>query len=99
MKEWHAKHLETTIVKYVTGLPANASGWERRNRKKYGSITNVRRQIDYDIKHGATKDEALVLLDKVRNHASFSKLRKIENALVRLDEVQEHFAPPKGYQY
>jgi len=91
--------METTIVKYVTGLPANASSWERRNRKKYGNITNVRRQIDYDIKHGASKDDALILLDKVRNHASFSKIRKIENALTRLDEVQEHFAPPKGSHY
>jgi len=34
-------------------------------------------------------------LDKVRNHSSFSKLRKAENALARLNEVQEHFAPPK----
>lgn len=95
MKEWHVKHMEKAIVKYVTGLSDNANSWERRNHKKYGNISNVRRQIDYDIKHGATKEQALVLLDKVRHHSSFSKLRKAENALSRLDEVQEHFAPPK----
>jgi len=95
MREWHVKHLERTIVKYVTGISDDASSWEKRNHKKYGNITNVRRQIDYDIKHGATKEQALSILDKVRNHSSFSKLRKAENALARLNEVQEHFAPPK----
>jgi hypothetical protein len=95
MKEWHAKHMESAIVKYVSGLSDNASSWEKRNHKKYGNIANVRRQIDYDIKHGATKEQALSILDKVRNHSSFSKIRKGENALSRLNEVQEHFAPPK----
>jgi len=95
MREWHVKHMESAIVKYVTGLSDNASSWEKRNHKKYGNIANVRRQIDYDIKHGATKEQALSILNKIRNHSSFSKLRKGENALSRLNEVQEHFDPPK----
>jgi enoyl reductase-like protein len=96
MREWHVKHMETAIVKYVTGLSINASSWEKRNHKKYGNIANVRRQLDYDIKHGATKDQALSILAKVRHDSSFSKLRKAENALSRLNEVQEHFAQPIG---
>lgn len=99
MKEWHVKHMEKTIIKYVTGLSANSTGWERRNHKKYGGLTNVCRQIDYDIKHGATKDQALLLLDKVLHDSSFSNLRKIDNALQRLSEVQGHFAPPKASVY
>lgn len=91
--------MEKAIVKYVTGLSDDASSWEKRNHKKYGNIANVRRQIDYDIKHGATKEQALSLLDKVRNHSSFAKLRKAENTLSRLNEVQEHFAPPKPTIY
>jgi hypothetical protein len=93
MREWHVKHMESAIVKYVTGLSDNASSWEKRNHKKYGNIANVRRQIDYDIKHGATREQALSILDKIRNHKSFAKLRDGESALSRLDEVQEHFAP------
>ena len=99
MKEWHAKHLETIIVKYVTGLADNAPMWEKRNNKKYGRISSVCKQLDYDIKHGATKEEALVILDRVRNHVSFSKLRKEDNAIQRLDELQEHFAPLKAFNY
>jgi len=99
MREWHVKHMESTIVKYVRGLADDASAWEKRNNKKYGRISNVYRQLDYDIKHGATKDEALSILDKVRNHASFLSIRKNENALQRLNEVQEHFAPPKVFKY
>ncbi len=99
MREWHTKHMEATIVKYVTGLAANASMWERRNNKKYGKISNVCRQLDYDIKHGATRDQVLSVLDKVRNHVSFSNVRKNENAIERLNEVQEHFAPPKVFSH
>lgn len=99
MREWHVKHMEATIVKYVTGLAADASSWEKRNNKKYGRISSVRRQLDYDIKHGATNDQALSLLDRVRNHASFSPVMKNDKALERLNEVQEHFAPPKVSNY
>jgi hypothetical protein len=99
MRDWHAKHMETTIVKYVTGLTANASMWEKRNNKRYGRISFVCRQLDYDIKHGATKEEALSILDKVRNHVSFSNIRKNEHAMDRLNEMQEHFAPPKAFRY
>lgn len=91
--------MELTILKYVTGLAADASAWERRNNKKYGKISNVVRQLDYDIKHGATRDEALSILDKVRNHSSFLSIRKNENAIQRLDEVQEHFAASNLLKY
>jgi hypothetical protein len=30
MIEWHAKHMEKTVIKYVTGLSVNASAWEKR---------------------------------------------------------------------
>jgi hypothetical protein len=48
MREWHVEHMEKTVVKYVKGLSENASGWEKRNHKKYGRLTNICRQIDYD---------------------------------------------------
>jgi len=30
MREWHIEHMEKTIIKFVTGLSANANSWEKR---------------------------------------------------------------------
>src|ERR671924_2062393 len=94
MMEWHVEHMEKTVVKYVTGLSPNASAWERRNHKRYGRLTNICRQIEYDIKHGVTNEEVLYTVQEVRNHSSFSSLRKIDGSTGRIDEIEKHFVPP-----
>ena len=65
MRDWHVKHMEKTVVKFVTGLSATASMWEKRQNKRYGRITSVCRQIGYDIKQGATNEQVLSLLQKI----------------------------------
>jgi len=50
MREWHVKHMEKIVVKFVTGLPETATNWEKRQNKRYGRLSNVCRQIGYDIK-------------------------------------------------
>jgi hypothetical protein len=64
MREWHVKHMENTVIEFVTGLSTNASVWEKRWHKYYSGITNVCKQIGYDIKHGATTEQVLLLLQK-----------------------------------
>ena len=64
MREWHVNHMEKTVIKFVTGLPVNTSGWEKRQARRYGGKTNVCRQIGYDIKHGATIEQVFMLLQK-----------------------------------
>ena len=93
MKDWHVNHMEKTVIKYVKGLPADASSWEKRRDKKYGRLVNVCRQIDYDIKHGVEQDQLIFFLEKVRCHSSFSDVRKGDNSLGRLDEIKQHFSP------
>jgi hypothetical protein len=95
MMEWHVEHMEKTVVKYVTGLSENASGWERRNHKKYGRLANICRQIEYDIRHGVTNEQVIAMFQKVRNDSSFSNLRKGNGSMKRLGEVEEHFTKPK----
>ena len=95
MREWHIKHMEKTVIKFVTGLSVNASRWEKRQDKRYGKITNVCRQISYDIKQGATIEQVLVLLQKIRNDSSFSILRKNDGSMNRLNELDKHFVPSK----
>ena len=55
MREWHIEHMEKTVIKFVTGLSESATNWEKRQNKRYGRISNVCRQIGYDIKQGADK--------------------------------------------
>jgi hypothetical protein len=95
MKEWHVEHMQKTVVKYVKGLSENASGWEKRNHKKYGSLTNMCRQIEYDIKHGATAEQVSSMFHKVRNDSSFTELRKGNGSMERLCEVEDYFSKPK----
>jgi hypothetical protein len=95
MREWHVKHMEKTIIKFVTGLSVNASAWEKRQNKRYGKITNICRQISYDIKQGATNEQVLMLLQKIRNDSYFSSLQKDDDSMQRLNELDKHFLPSK----
>jgi len=95
MREWHVEHMEKTIIKFVTGLSVNASSWEKRQNKRYGGITNVCRQIGYDIKQGATIEQVLLLLQNIRNDYSFATLQKNDDSMQRLNELDKHFLPSK----
>ena len=95
MKEWHVEHMQKTVVKYVKGLSENASGWEKRNHKKYGSLASMCRQIEYDVKHGAALEQVMTMFNKVRNDKAFSELRKGTGSMERLAEVEDHFTKPK----
>jgi hypothetical protein len=59
MAEWHLEHMEKIIVKYVTGLSSNASMWEKKQHNRYGKISIIYRQIEYDIKRGVTIEHDL----------------------------------------
>jgi len=50
MREWHVEHMEKTVIKFVTGLSADANRWKKRQNKRYGGLSNVCKQIGYDIK-------------------------------------------------
>lgn len=63
--------------------------------KRYGKLANISRQINYDIKQGATKDQVLLFLEKIRNNSSFSVLRTIDGSLDRLEELENEFLPDK----
>jgi hypothetical protein len=93
MKDWHLENMKKTAVKYVTGLSENASSYQKRQYKKYGGkITNVQRSIDFDIKHGVSKDEVVTFLDKIRDDASYADIRDNEgNSLERLSLLKKHF--------
>lgn len=95
MREWHVEHMQNTVTKYVKGLPENASGWEKRNHKKYGGLLNMCRQIEYDIKHGATLEQVCGMFHKIRNDSSFSELRERAGCMGRLGQVEDHFTKPE----
>lgn len=94
LKQWHVNHMEKIVLKFVIGLSPNATAWEKIY-KRYGKIANVYRQINYDIKQGATNDQVLLFLQKIRNDSSFSVLRAINGSLDRLEELENEFLPDK----
>ena len=83
--------MQKTIVKFVSGLSELESGysWKKRQHKKYSdNIGYVRRNIQFDIKHGVTVEEVITLLDKVRNDISFSDVRKSAGSGERLEQLE-----------
>jgi transcription initiation factor IIE alpha subunit len=91
MREWHIQHMEKTVIKYITGLTENATAWEKRQHRRYGGITRVYRQINYDIKHGVTNEEVLELLEAIKNDSSYLNLRNDTNCMNRLAEIESLF--------
>jgi hypothetical protein len=92
MREWHVEHMQKTIVKFVTGLSDNASSWQKRQHKKYNNLTNVRKNITYDMKHDVTYEEVFSFFNKVRRDPSFSSILENVGSIDRLDEVEKQLS-------
>jgi hypothetical protein len=91
MRDWHVKHMEQTIIKYIEGLPEGASRYQQKLHKKYGGIGKMCNMIEYDMKHGVTNEELLLFLRKIRTEPSYSELRKNDACLERLHEIELRF--------
>jgi hypothetical protein len=58
------------------------------HRKYNGKMDMYEGNIDFDIKHGVTRDEVIAFLDKIQNDSSFSDIRKSEGSRERIKELQ-----------
>ena len=95
MKDWHLEHVEKVIVRFVKGISPDASSFEKRNYKRYSSVSSCAKQIEYDIKHGVSMDEVLEVVRKIRHDKQFHDLQKNPESLQRLDEIQRQISAPK----
>lgn len=91
LKSWHIENMEKTVLKYVKGLPSDASKWEIRKHKKYGSLSNIIRNIHYDIKHGVTNDQVVQVFSKIRSEECYCDLRSNLDAMSRLGDLEKHW--------
>jgi hypothetical protein len=91
MREWHVKHMQDTIVKYLTGLSENASRWQMRLDKKYGNLAQVTKRIDYDLKHGVEKQEVLAFLELIKTDQSYKELRNANDFGYKFDSLEAGF--------
>ena len=94
MREWHVKHMEQTLVKFVTGLSEDASRWQKRLNKKYGRIGRVSKRIEYFVKHGVTNMQVCSFLQLIRTEPSFCEVRTHDGSMERLEEIQAYFKEP-----
>jgi hypothetical protein len=95
MKDWHLEHVEKVIIRFVKGISPDASSFEKRNYKRYSSVSSCAKQIEYDIKHGVSIDEVLEVVRKIRHDKHFRDLQKDPESLQRLDELQRQISAPK----
>ena len=92
MRGWHLEHAETIILRYISGLSPDASTFEKRNYKKYGTVTHCIRQLEYDMQHGVEKDEVMEIFRKIRLNKKYAKLQSNTEALVRLLGLEEQMS-------
>jgi hypothetical protein len=90
MREWHVEHMKKTIIKYITGLSDTMSSRQARQYIKYYNIANVQKTIDYDTKHGVTKEEVLLFIEEVRNHPSHSNLQSNNLSMEKLNKIKKY---------
>jgi hypothetical protein len=95
MKDWHLEHVEKVIIRYIKGISPDASSFEKRNFKRYSTISSCAKQIEYDIKHGVTTEEVLAVMQKIRHDKSFVVLRTNPETVQRLDELERQLSTPK----
>jgi hypothetical protein len=92
MREWHVEHMKKTIIEYITGLSDKMSSQQARQYIKYYNIANVQKTIDYDNKHGVTKEEVLLFIEAVRNHPSYSNLQCNNLSMEKLDKIEKYIS-------
>lgn len=92
MKEYHIKHMEKTILRFVKGLPENSTKQQKRNYIKYfGKISYVCKEIEYDILHGVKIEEVLSTLKNIRSYPDVLQVKDNKDLIKRLNEIEEHF--------
>jgi ABC-type Mn2+/Zn2+ transport system ATPase subunit len=82
LKDWHFEHMQKTIVKYVSGITDDATSFQVKMHKKYnGKIGYVHRNIEFDIKHGVTREEVIASLikSKMTPHFLIHEKAKVAN--------------------
>ena len=83
--------MQKTILKYVSGLTETEkkSYWKVKQHRKYGgNLPYVRRNIDFDIHHGVTREEVTGFLDKVLSDPSFNDMRAVEGSTERIMDLR-----------
>ena len=91
MREWHVKHMEQTVVRFVKGLSENATRWEVKLNKKYGKIGKVIKRIDYDVKHGVTNEQVFSFLQLMRTDSIYLEVMDCAGSMQRLNELQSYY--------
>src|SRR5688500_2277961 len=91
MREWHVQHMKQTVIRFVKGLSENASRWELRLNKKYGTIGKVIKRIDYDVKHGVTSEQVFSFLQLMRTDSVYLEVMACVGSTERLNELQSYY--------
>ena len=91
MREWHIQHMKQTVVRFVKGLSENATRWELRLNKKYGTISKVIKRIDYDVKHGVTSEQVFSFLQLMRTDSVYIEVMACAGSTERLNELRAYY--------
>lgn len=92
MRGWHRKHAEKAIVRFTMGLSEEASEYERKYYKKYGTVVSCIRQLEYDMHHGVQKREVIEIIRNIGQSKKYARVRSSPEARMRLEELESYLS-------
>jgi hypothetical protein len=92
LKGWHLEHTEKAIVRFAMGLSEDASEFEKRNYRKYGTVAGCIRQIEYDMHHGVQKREIMEIIRKIGRNKKYASISSDPEAMMRLKELKDQLS-------
>lgn len=90
MRDWHIKHMQNTIIKYITGLSDSMPSWKARQYMKFYNMANVQKAIAYDAKHGVSREEILAFIELVRTHPTYCDLQGNKLSMGNLNAIEKY---------
>jgi hypothetical protein len=94
LRDWHTNQMKAVVSAYLDAEGGSYEGLHmvrQLNSKRgsyYTSLDSCCHAIEYDMKHGVTKNEVLIFLGRLRNHTSLSKVYKKKNIIRRIKELE-----------
>ena len=88
--------MEKTIVKLIKELSTIVTRFEKRQYKHHGTLSGGR-QIEYYYytKHGITKEQDLLISQKILDHSYYARLFNKVVSLTELNKIENYFIQVK----
>jgi hypothetical protein len=68
LKEWHRENMKKRLMQYIAEPSDDTSPFQKRLYKEHaGNLVDVRKSLEFDIRHGVTKEEVITFFTQLKS--------------------------------